>query len=390
MFRALTEPLDELAEAWIADHEGRARLREADRIAAKEQMKRATSAHVDRDEILAALEAQEEAREQPEPEPLSDDINAEGFEAVLEANGGTAVVISDEAGAIDTISRLVESGKSANVQSILQSWSGGAIRVKRQSRRVSLPSARATMTLTPQPAVVERLLRGNEDFTGRGLSDRFMIAIPPSLVGRRNYTTRPPQDLLAARQYAARVAEMARAHPWGHESTPTTYQLAPEAYDAFNEWLQNMEARRRFDGPLAPLAGIPEKVASSVLRLALILHVADGGRVADKVAPDTLAAAIEVGEWWLANALAVYDVARPEIADAQRLVDWLAERGEGEFTLRDVQRAGIFRRSHPSNEDLNPLVEILVESDLVAPVSRDWRTPKRGHAEPDRGASPHH
>ncbi|MEM9710614.1 MAG: YfjI family protein [Actinomycetota bacterium] len=377
VFNALTAPLDDLADQWKRQHEDAARHALAHRKVAELAVKDAEMSG-NTDELIAALEALDDAALPDEPEPILDDTNTESLEKALAANRGTVAVLSDEAGVLDTVSRLVETGRSANIQTLLQAWSGGDVKVSRLSRSAQIRRARATMLLTPQPRIVESLIKADPDFTGRGLSDRFMIAVPPSLVGQRDYTTIDPLDPVAAHQWTEHLTEITRTHPWGR-TDDITYRLATDAYNAFNAWRNTLEARRGADGPLSPLAGIPEKVTSSVLRLALILHVADGFTPNDDVDIHTYRRAEAVGEWWLGHAVAAYGDLSPEMAEAQDLIDWLVNEHDNPiFTTRDINRGGRFRRSRDTAEELLDLVARLVERDLVRPLRPNWRTPKRG------------
>src|SRR5690606_36162006 len=117
---------------------------------------------------------------------------------------------------------------------------------------------------------------------------------------------------------------------------------------------------------LAFMADCAGKLAGRVLRVAGLLHLAAGHAAGEEVSLDTMHAAVQIGEWALTHAVAVYGGWRtPEHnIGAERVLRWIRRTGRVELvalaeagwvtsverTMRDGKRRlrdGVFI-PHPS------------------------------------------
>lgn len=345
---ALAGPLDVLADEVTkaaakarADHDSEERILKAKLSnAEKVIITGSDDGHRMRDEATLALLALERP---PDGKLLVDDITPEAFVKVLWGAGGTIGVLSTEGGLFDQLSRYTRNGQPPNLDGMLKAWSGDTIRVDRVgSDAMVVRSPRASICLTVQPRVVERLY-GDADFTGRGLVARFMLSVPEFAPGWRDLTT----PIVIDADVIGRWGDLLHGIYRGH-GTPTRYTLDPAARRMFNEWRQELEVGRRAGEPYGQdsLREATTKIDSSTVRTALLLHMGERRSSIEPVSPETMARAISIGRYWVAQAvriLAMKDVS-PIVTDADRVLDWARRKGLQTLTVNVVRRSGVTAR----------------------------------------------
>lgn len=312
----------------------------------------------------AAIEA---AKAPPAPYRLTiDDTTPERLTQLLAAHQHLAL-ISTEAGLLDTVAGGYSANGQANLDVYLKAWSGETIIRDRKGgdsgpEQTIVDDPLLTVALTIQPSVIERYQQERRDLVGRGWFARFMPSVPDSLVGLRTFAERPPTGPEADR-YTERLVDLAeQIHAIG---TERRYVLTDDAAAAFYRWCENMEPDLAPGGRLEALHDQSSKIRSSVLRLAGVLAAVNGADQVVDVA--TVAAAIEVGDYWVAHAMAVEGIVEGADTDAVRtaldILDWCRKHQRETWTPRDVQLSK--RARYPWVEDLVPGLELLVERGWV-------------------------
>lgn len=335
--------------------------------AAQKKAKDTTAAYAMGSKSKAELEEAVLEASQPEPRPFRltvDDVTPERLVQLLAAHHRLAL-ISTEAGLLDTVAGQFAQGRQANIDVYLKAWSGEDIQRDRKGSEggpesTVVRNALMTVVLTIQPTVVEKYQLTAPELRGRGFFARFMPSVPPSLVGTRTYGDRPPPGSEADtyRDELHRLASAALG--W---TTPVNMQLDAEAAALFHQWCQAMEDDLAPGRRLAALHDASSKIRSSVLRVAGLLHLAEE-RQGPWVGPGTISRAIEVGDYWVAHALAVEGTVDPLEGDdaaaarlAKEIIAWSLKRGQRRFTPRDLHRS--MRRRVRFVEDFAPALELL-------------------------------
>jgi hypothetical protein len=344
VYRVLTKPLNTLEERLQ-------RGARADVYAAEERRRqleaRITKAQksedADPDEV-AAMRAQLDDLEQPcAPRLLAEDATPEALVELLHTHHGRMSLISDEGGVFDMMGgQYAEKGRTANLAVYLQGWSAGTIRRdRRSSTPIVIPEAILNVVVATQPGVVARIAE-NVDLAGRGLTARFMYAIPPSLVGYRDRrAVLTHLDAALAGDFDRRIEELG----WrlAGNLTPTVLTTTVDATHRFLEWDQTLEARQRPNGDLADMAEWCSKLRASVLRVAGLIHIAEGNTASTPIDVPTLERAIEVGVYWMGHARAVHALWRddPALRAARLIATWAAETTTAPSWLVDKGGEGI-------------------------------------------------
>jgi replicative DNA helicase len=321
------------------------------------------------------------AMEQPTKPPklTVGDATPEALEKLIADNGGRMAVHSTEGGVFGTMAGRYS--EKTNLDVYLQGWSGDKIDTQRIGREgVSTVSAILTMVLTVQPSVIAGLAQKPE-LAGRGLTARFMYAMPTDTLGYRDLNFYAEPGPAVADTYHHKMMEIGRRMlSW---QNPATLGLDHAAATHFADWRARLEVRRQPHGDLRPMAEWSGKLESSVLRTAALLHVAWGNDIGAPVDLTTIARAIEIGEYWIAHAAHVHDVwgTSEGLADARFILKWLKDEGRTSFTNRDLYGANRrrFTKADSTAEGLQLLTErgwIRVEA---APAEEDGRKTKTTH-----------
>jgi replicative DNA helicase len=286
-------------------------------------------------------QAEFEALEIPcPPRLLADDATPESLAVVMAEHGGRMALLSDEGDIFDIMAgQYSGAGKSTNLSPYLKGHSAGSIKQDRIGRaRVSIPEALLTVCVATQPRVLAKLGE-NPELAGRGLSSRFMYCVPASNVGFRDrYAVLNERDSDAQLAYDDAVKDLGRNSR--RYTFPVTLNLSIEARDLFLAWDQELEGELRAGASLSSVAEWAMKLRSSVLRLAALLHTADGATGDISVA--TMRRSLAVASYWTDHALRVHTTWGAEadsvMRRARQIIEWATKAGEEReaFTVREA------------------------------------------------------
>jgi hypothetical protein len=304
------------------------------------------------------------------PRLFTADVTPEKLASMLHDNGGHMAVLSAEGGIFDLMAGRYSSG-IPNLDVYLSGHAGDPIRVDRRGRSPEYVDRPAlTMGLAVQPYVLARIGR-KDDFTGRGLLDRFLYARPSGNVGYRRVRVTPVERAIRQR-YDTSLRALAAACDRLAETA--TLVLSPEAVERFDDWRVAIEPRRRPDADLGHVQGWSSKLDGAVVRIAGLLHLADTF-TSDWDVPigdATMAGALEIGDYLIEHALAAFDeIGRDSVdLDARRVLRWLGERST--FTKRECFNS--HRSRFQRATDLDAVLELLQERGFIRPAARETRS----------------
>lgn len=284
-------------------------------------------------------------------------------------------MMSDEGGIFDIIAGRYSG--SPNMEVFLKGHAGGRLRVNRQTRREYVDAPALTMGLAVQPDVLLDMgkIKGGK---GRGLLGRFLYSLPVSTVGDRKVITDPVPEQTAA-TYSARVIDLTLSlADW---TDPAVIQLAPEADAALIAYQERVEPwLKARGGRLGHISDWAGKLVGATARMAALLHLAEhgGNGYAHPVTEATMNAAIELGEYYTAHALAVFDAmgADPVMGRARSVLDALRDNGWEDVSRRDVFTV-LSRSEVPTVADLEPALALLEDHGYLRSYQPE-RTGKRG------------
>jgi hypothetical protein len=199
----------------------------------------------------------------------------------------------------------------------------------------------------------------------RGLTPRFLYALPVSLVGRRDPDPPPMPEAVRAvyNQRVLALLDLPGAAGEGGEPIPHALRLGPEAERLLREFSVWIEPQLDQTGELGYIADWAAKLPGAVVRIAGNLHMAE--HVETKAPWDvsidgeTMGRAIRIGHYLISHAHAAFDEmgADPTVDEARHLLAWINRRGVDTFTRRELFEGvkGRFKRV----DALQPGLELL-------------------------------
>ena len=168
-----------------------------------------------------------------------DNVTAEKLASVLAENHSKAAIVSAEGGIFDILNGIYT--KNVNIDVFLKGHSGDTIRVDRIGRASeSILHPTLTMLLAVQPEVLNGLMT-NGTFRGRGLTARFLYAMPKSSLGIRSFHTKPIEETVKTK-YAKLIRSMLEA-----DAQEDPIELSEEATAVLEQLFQDTESRFRTD-----------------------------------------------------------------------------------------------------------------------------------------------
>ncbi|MFD3329003.1 YfjI family protein [Streptomyces sp. NPDC058701] len=357
--------LVELAGPVMAEAETKMALAKS---AAERATQKAAAAEPDKKDALTAEAvalAQEAAkmRVPAVPQLVADDATPETIGTLLDEQNGRIACLSAEGELFDIIAGRY-SGKP-NMGMFLKGHAGDMLRVNRQSRTAQhVDDPAVTVGLAIQPEVLDSLAR-IDGADGRGLLARFLYSKPLSLVGSRDLSPALLEEETAA-EYARRLGGITLALAGWAE--PAVLTLTPEADRVMLAYQAVTESRLGKGGTYASIVKWASKRDGAVARIAALLHLAthpeDGWH--RQIDASTLAAATEIGDYFTAHALDVFDAmsADPAHHAAHTVLTHLQTTTPGTFSKRDLFRA-LPRADFPAIADLDPALTLLEEHGWV-------------------------
>ncbi|NGO76781.1 DUF3987 domain-containing protein [Streptomyces sp. YC504] len=310
-------------------------------------------------EAIGLAQAVEEMTVPAIPQLVADDVTPENVGTLLDQQGGRISCLSAEGELFDIIAGRY-TGKP-NMGMFLKGHAGDMIRVNRQGRDAQHIDAPAvTVGLAIQPEVLDSLAR-IDGADGRGLLARFLYSKPVSLVGSRNLSPELLDEQVAS-TYAKQLAGLTLAlADW---TDPAILTLTQEADAVILAFQRVTESRLGKDGSFASIVKWASKRDGAVARIAGLLHLAthpeDGWHKPIEAA--TMAAATELGDYFTAHALDVFDVmtASPARDTAYAVLTHLRASRLTGFSKRELFRA-LPRADFPAIGDLDPALTLLEE-----------------------------
>lgn len=298
---------------------------------------------------------------------LADDCTPEVLVSLLAENDGRMAVVSAEGGIFEILNGRYS--QSVNIDVFLKAHAGDSIRIDRKGRPSEyIPHPALCVLLTIQPVVLDGLM-SNNDFRGRGLTARFLYSIPQSKVGSRSFDT-PTIPHLYEVDFKAMIRSLLDIE---QGSTPQLIKLSPEALDLSAEFAARLEPQLK--GELETIGDWAGKLHGAILRIAGVLHCVENREESGNVpiTAQTMQAAIEIGNYFLAHAQAAYSLmgADEQVQGAKYILRQLEKEKYAEITRTQLTR--LCKNRFRKADDANPALELLEEYGYIRKVLREYK-----------------
>jgi len=325
------------------EHDGRALIADASRANAKKAIQTALK----KGDTSAAESAADAALfdEEPPSEPriVVNDATVEKLGELLNANPRGLVQFRDELAG--WLANLDREGRESDRAFWLECWNGtGAFTVDRIGRgTVRIEACAVSILGGMQPGKLAEYVRGaiRGGFSDDGLIQRFQLAVYPDLPANWSYCDRRADPSSEARAWSTfqrlRALDPDAIGAERADGIDVPFlRFDDEAQSLLIEWTTALMHRLRAGEEPAWMESHLSKYRALAGRLALVLHLADGGT--GNIAADTLATALDWCDYLEGHARRIYAPAMDNGLSAAHLI--LKKRAElgDTFTLRDMQR----------------------------------------------------
>jgi hypothetical protein len=302
------------------------------------------------------------------------DATPESLAAAVQEQGGKLGIFSDEGGILETLAGLYSHG-TANIDVLLKGIDGGAVRVRRKDRSMSL-NPYLTVMLAVQPTVIHRLAEKTA-FAGNGALERFLYVIPQSRLGYRSHNTPPvPASVQHAyhQQITTLLQQFAVADSTKSTATKTVLTLTDPAVAVWKSYQAEMETQLRPEGKFSCCLGWAGKMPGFALRLAGLLHIAEYGAAPLLLSEATMQNALALARALGDHALAAFGLMGADSAheDAQFIFRWMISLSKATFTQSELTIA--CRHKKWTTERVDKALRVLQARHLIsAPVRQPGR-----------------
>lgn len=284
-----------------------------------------------------------DAIEIPRPPTLmATDVTSEALVALMIENGERALIASPEGDALDVLMGRYDDKARPNMGAWLNAYSGDRMHFRRRGRPPELlerPALAVAMIVQPEAV---RAMFADRSARGRGLLGRFLVAAPPSMVGRR--AIRPPTVSPELEQIYTRTLMRLLELPW-NSAGPQFVRLTAGAAKLMESLSQEVEHALGDADVLGDRKDWGGKLCGAILRIALVMRcleqAAEGPTFRDsaslRLGEDVMRAAIAWHPFLAAQErLTVQSLGcNLTTRTAQRILAWVESKQLSEFTVRE-------------------------------------------------------
>ena len=264
---------------------------------------------------------------------ITTDVTAEALAGIMSENDEVMGILSPEGGIFDVISGMY-SNNVTNLNIFLSSYDGEPVKIDRKYGSVALHRPQLTFGICTQPQVLNSVIN-NPQFSGKGLTQRFLFCIPDSMIGHRKLiqdvngssVTRAYSDLIT------RLLNMPR-------SDDCRIDLGCKAVDLLTAFADKIEYQMSDTGNLAEHREFFSKILGKTLRIVGIIHLCEH-TASECISGETMQAAIEIVTYFGQHYLKMMCADNYDNS-AQYLLEKITARimrdGRTVISLRDIKR----------------------------------------------------
>jgi hypothetical protein len=307
------------------------------------------------------------------PELFFEDTTQEAFTASLAYGWPSSSLWSDEGGIVLS-SHGMHSNSTKFIATLNRLWDGNPfITHRKTSKSFVVSNRRLTISLMLQPLIMQQLLaKGGGAARQSGFLARMLIAQPNSSMGNRYYQN-PPESLTSLAQFQQRITECLNAtlelDIKGCHELPTL-RFSTSAKNKWIAFFNNIEAGITNSKQWLIIQDFASKAAENAARLAALLHLFQGKE--GDIKAETVEQAIAIIYWHLQEAKQIVNT-DPEYnheTDAQKILNWLKNKGLNSTNYRHIQQYGPVRDKLKRTKAL----EILIENHYLKEIKQGSTT----------------
>lgn len=340
----------------------------------------------DRAQVKKNLEACGDPPHAPAlPMLLVEEPTVEGITKLLDEAYPSAGLFSDEGSRFLGGFSMSEDRAAPSGAALSQLWDGKPIkRVRGTDVTKILDGRRLAFHMMAQPGIAMKFF-GNKVLRDQGLMSRMLVAFPKTLKGTRFWREPNEASWEALRVYRERVTGLlrqafARMDPETKELNFETVALQPEAREMWIKFSDHLERQQSPDGPLHEVSDLASKMAQHAMRLAAVISYFEGGEkgLQSGISPAAMSAGIALGEFYLSEALRLFNAASvDEVSEnASVLIEFIRKEKLAQVGHRWLSRNGP-KPVRPA-KILQMAVELLIEQGHLHRIDGGFDCTARG------------
>ena len=309
------------------------RLRgDKDRLLREQKKARGDERHLCEGELLQIERRISDIQMVASPRMVVRDATPEALVREMGRQGGRLSWVHPEGGqVINLCTKSYLKNGDSKLAALCQAYSSEAITVARITRdEVDVPHPMLTMLLAAQPHVLRDIL-GNRELEDIGFVGRLIVAVPPSIVGKRPLSTGEVPEAVR-RGYEERITTLVERGRTDPDEMPVL-TLSVDAAALFQEARDRLEREIGDGGRLSSCPSWGAKMQGRLGRLAGLFHLAAGMSVEEPISEATMRNAVGVSDWACEHFEAAWLMADPRGEDARTRKAWL-------FILRALEERG--------------------------------------------------
>lgn len=291
---------------------------------------------------------------------ITTDVTAEALAGIMSENDEVMGILSPEGGIFDVISGMY-SNSITNLNIFLSGYDGEPVKIDRKYGSVALHRPLLTFGICAQPQVLNNVIN-NPQFSGKGLTQRFLFCIPDSMIGHRKLI----QDVngssvtIAYSDLITRLLNMPR-------NDECRLDLSCKAVDLLTEFADKIEYQMSDTGNLAEHREFFSKILGKTLRIAGVIHLCEH-TASECISGETMQAAIEIATYFGQHYLKMMCADNYDNS-AQYLLEKITARimrdGRTVISLRDIKRTA----KRLSSEQIETALEKLTACNYLKYIS---------------------
>lgn len=279
------------------------------------------------------------------PRLATGDVTPERVQGLIAEHGERMTVMSDEPGMFQILAGQY-SGGVANIDAVLQGYSGAPFRVDRAGREAHVDRPALSFGLMVQPGVMQEVA-GVRRFRDNGLLARFLYTIPSSIVGTRDVRDRTGVPAPLREAWEALVFQLLPRGDAPPPGKPIVLGLEEEARELWLTFAEKIERNQGSGGRFESIADWTSKLPGAVARVAALLELSASRGEARAVGEDCMRRAVRLGSLLIPHAEAAFRLLGADATedDARALLRWVQAGRLTWFKRSEAQKAleGRFR-----------------------------------------------
>lgn len=354
---AIAEKEKELKESYNLQLEAWRNEKEVWEIERKKILGNKKSNRNQKTEDLKAL-----GSEPPEPiKPLLTfpEPTYQGLHKYLETGYPSVGLFSSEGGQFVGGHAMKEDNKMETAAGFNSMWDGTPLkRIRSGDGSSFLHGKRMAMHVMMQPDVALKLM-SDRTLEDMGLTARMLVTFPRSTQGTRIWKEIAPETQAALSEYTNKLKGILNKplplkEDSRNELEPKTLHLSLEAKDIWIEYDRAIEKERAPNAYFSTIAGLANKLPEHAARLAGVLALYEDIETYE-IKEIHMEAGIELVQYYAQEAIRLKDVnlIDKDLFNAQKLLDWIKEKGFKNVPLTDVYQLAPVRELRTAKQARN-------------------------------------